>query len=47
MREERRKKAKATSERVKPFVYNTHRRVYDAIGDVVGPAFEMGKAIGG
>jgi len=37
----------ANIERVKPFVYNTHRRVYYAIGDVVGPAFEMGKTIGG
>ena len=37
----------ANIERVRPFVYNTHRRVYYAIGDVVGPAFEMGKAIKG
>ena len=37
----------ANIELVNPFVYNTHRRVYYAIGDVVGPAFEMGKAIGG
>ena len=36
----------ANIELVKPFVYNTHRRVYYAIGDVVGPAFEMGKAVG-
>ena len=37
----------ANIELVKPFVYNTHRRVYYAIGDAVGPAFEMGKAIKG
>ncbi|HUV39833.1 MAG TPA: flavin reductase family protein [Planctomycetota bacterium] len=37
----------ADIERVKPFVYNTHRRVYYAIGGVVGPAFEMGKSVGG
>ena len=36
----------ADIERVAPFVYNTHRGVYYAIGDAVGPAFEMGKAIG-
>lgn len=36
----------ASIELVKPFVYNTHRRVYYAIGDAIGPAFEMGKGIG-
>ena len=36
----------ANIELVKPFVYNTHRRVYYAIGEAIGPAFEMGKAIG-
>jgi flavin reductase (DIM6/NTAB) family NADH-FMN oxidoreductase RutF len=29
--------------KVQPFVYNTHRRMYYAVGDAVGPAFEMGK----
>ena len=37
----------ANVELVKPFVYNTHRRVYYNIGDVVGPAFEIRKAIEG
>lgn len=36
----------ADIERVAPFVYNTHRRVYYGIGTPVGPAFEIGKGLG-
>jgi flavin reductase (DIM6/NTAB) family NADH-FMN oxidoreductase RutF len=37
----------AKIELVRPFVYNTHRKTYHAIGEPVGPAFEMGKSVGG
>jgi flavin reductase (DIM6/NTAB) family NADH-FMN oxidoreductase RutF len=36
----------AKIELVKPFLFDTHRRSYNAVGRAVGPAFEMGKAIG-
>jgi flavin reductase (DIM6/NTAB) family NADH-FMN oxidoreductase RutF len=38
-------KGSAKIELVKPFIFNTHGRTYHAIGDAVGPAFEMGKAV--
>ena len=39
-------KGSADIAKVKPFVYNTHRQTYHAIGGVVGQAFEMGKSVG-
>jgi flavin reductase (DIM6/NTAB) family NADH-FMN oxidoreductase RutF len=36
----------AKMELVDPFLFDTHRRSYRAIGKALGPAFEMGKGVG-